>query len=766
MAVIRDSAVGVLVTAAVGLTAAWLTRRGILPGRSLSILGPALQGLLWMGVATSMSVAYRAVPPRGGDSDRHVVPKIGACLLLALSGAYLGERLVRPLLLPVSWARLGYLGIIVPPALVVLWCALLLPRETRALYRAARDHSTGRLVIELFGLLAAAAALVSAADLALQAGGEGEIAARIKADVILLSAWATNTLILFSAHVLVFAVTARATAALLVVSPLYVACGLATLAKLKYMHSAVQPLDLLRIPEFLQLFRSFFGATTIVVIVVFLGLWIAAFGMTWRLRPCPLSRPARRSLGLLSLAALVAVGGAFFAAVPAVDALLLRVGAPEGQHREKARRNGFLLSFLSEVPAIFVTAPGNYSRAAVASALEKYSRPGPPAPGDVPPRVNLVVYLIESFMDPDDLGLHYTADPIPTIRALRRERGEGHAIVPERFGGSANTEFELLTGMTRSFLPDGSLPYRQYLRRSIPSLPGTLRASGYATVAIQADPRYYYDRERVYELLGFDTTVWVHEDAGVERPRGRWPSDASIVEAVIRVSRAGRPFFAFAFPSSTHAPYHFGTYETSQLDVLDLASPNGRQELKEYINALRVADRAVETLVDHFRRWPHPTVIVVLGDHLPPLSDKALGGFFARLSGLSETERQRMLHRVPLLVWANFDLPRAEGDVSTNAIGPYALERMGMLPPGFLSVVAEVRRRLPVLSSYAQTADGRTWRHDTLPAELRAVVDDYRLLQHDLLLGKQYALLRSASRYVVPGAESASATSSRSGHRP
>jgi phosphoglycerol transferase MdoB-like AlkP superfamily enzyme len=135
--------------------------------------------------------------------------------------------------------------------------------------------------------------------------------------------------------------------------------------------------------------------------------------------------------------------------------------------------------------------------------------------------VNLIVYLIESFMDPDDLGLHYTSDPIPNIRALRRSHIGAYAVVPELFGGSANTEFELLTGMTRSFLPEGSPPYRQYLRRPIPSLPSALRALGYTTVAIHADPKYYYDRERVYGLLGFDTTVWLNDVPGVERPRGR-----------------------------------------------------------------------------------------------------------------------------------------------------------------------------------------------------------------------------------------------------
>jgi phosphoglycerol transferase MdoB-like AlkP superfamily enzyme len=453
-----------------------------------------------------------------------------------------------------------------------------------------------------------------------------------------------------------------------------------------------------------------------------------------------MSPRARRSLGLLSLAVLTMFPVAFALgrSVPGVEAFLVLAGAPDGQHRERARLNGLMLSFLSEIPTTFVTAPPEYSQATVATTLDKYARSGRPAPRAAERPVNLIVYVIESFMDPQDLGLRYTADPIPNVRALQRSHRGGYAIVPEAFGGSANTEFELLTGMTRSFLPDGSLPYRQYVRRPIPSLPRTLRAAGYSTVAIQADAKYYYDRERVYDLLGFETTVWLADVPGVARVRGGWPSDAAAVDAVMRIGRGRQPFFAFVFPSSTHSPYHYGTYVDSDLDVLDVPAGEGKGEIKEYANAVREADRAVGALIDHFRRWPDPTLIVVLGDHLPPLSDKAL--IHTSLSTLSETDRARILHRVPLLVWANFELPREARDISTNALAPFLLDTMGIPYPGFLAVVGEVRRKLPVLGSYAQSADGQRWDRDALPADLRAIVEDYRVLQYDVLLGEQYAL--------------------------
>ena len=355
--------------------------------------------------------------------------------------------------------------------------------------------------------------------------------------------------------------------------------------------------------------------------------------------------------------------------------------------------------------------------------------------------MNLILYVVESFMDPDDLGLHYTSDPIPNVHALRKKQVGGYGIVPELFGGSANTEFEVLTGMTMAFLPAGSLPFRQFIRHPLPSLPRALGDLGFATTAVQADAKYYYNREQVYDLLGFQHVVWLNDVPGVERAaRPGWPSDQAVVAAVIAASRGPHPFFVFAFPSSTHSPYTSGVYRDSDLDVLDPPASDRVGELKEYINTIRVADQAIGTLIQHFSRQPDSTIIAIIGDHVAPLSADALGPFFAQLTGLPEVERARRMRRVPLLVWANFGLPREDSELSINALPSYLLARMGIHPSGFLGVTDDVRLRIPVVGSYLQGPVGEVWGWDSLPVPERALLDDYRLLQYDLLLGKQYAL--------------------------
>jgi hypothetical protein len=98
------------------------------------------------------------------------------------------------------------------------------------------------------------------------------------------------------------------------------------------------------------------------------------------------------------------------------------------------------------------------------------------------------------------------------------------------------------------------------------------------------------------------------------------------------------------------------------------------------------------------------------------------------------------MRRVPLLVWANFQLPRQDNELSINALPSYLLARMGIAMSGFLAVTDDVRLRIPVVGTYLQGPEGEIWGWDSLPAPERALLDDYRKLQYDLLLGKQYAL--------------------------
>ncbi len=729
------------------------TRTLLSPGRAWA--GPLLVAALCVLFYWLLILTYGSLVRTHEDSAQRLSRRIGIALVLALVSTRFVRIAMSPMLEPLGWGEFYYLRLLIPLALATLWCTALLPQETRALARGVRRREAIVVVLPLACLLLLAAVLVSGTDLSFQLVRSGSsVQEQLGAHVMAPRAWAGTTIILFVVLTCVFAATSSVVAAALLVTPLYATMVFATVMKFRYIHAAVHPYDLLTIPEFLPLFGSFFGLGAIVGSVIGIALWIAAVVYAWRRMRHSVSPRRRGAMGVASLVLLGAVIGVFLPpnALPGpiaahgevLQAFTMKIDNTEGGLREMARTNGIVLNFLSELRSAFVTVPRDYSAQRVEHTLATYgSRGAMPAATKRAGGVNLVLYLVESLMDPDDLGMHYTADPMPNVHALSASQVHGRAIAPHEFSGSANTEFELLTGMTNAFLPAGSIPYRQYLRRPMPALPRALHEFGYTTTAVQAGHRYYYDRERVYPLLGFDHTVWLHDEPVRDRAdRGRWPSDESIVDAVIEASQRSRPFFVFAFPAALHSPYDFGTYARSDLDVLDAPSPLAAAEVKEYVNAVRVADRAIGRLVEHFRHSPDSTVVVVMGDHLPPLSSEAMRVFTRRIERLPTAERARAARAVPLLVWANFALPPEEISLSMNMVPAYLLERLGEPREGLFAVTDSLRRALPVVGKVVQDTAGRLHAETDIPPSLRGAIEDYRLVQYDLLLGGQFAYRR------------------------
>jgi hypothetical protein len=744
-----------LLALVIALVAGWEARARTLPNPGGPWIGAMLAAAMSVVFYAVLVLAYGAIERSSAASAARLARRVGLAILLALVSTQLVKITANPLLRPLDWMYFHYLRRFLAPAFAVLWCAVLLPRETMAITRAARRRDVAPLVA-LALLLLAGAALVSAGDFAFQhVGSDSPVQRQLARDLIKPRPWATTTLILFVVLSLVFAVTSSVTVSVVLVSPIFAAMVFATLGKIRFMHSAVQPLDLLTLPELLPLLGTFFGSGAIVASVAGIVLWLGALVYALRRLRTPMSHRHRWAIGITSFVLLVACIGVFLPRerLPgplaqrgdAVEALTIHLGAPPGgQFRESARSYGIVLTFLSELRSAFVTVPRAYSSERVDRTMRAYSRRVATAPAVTRSGgVSLVIYLVESFMDPTDLGLRYSVDPMPRFRATAAEQVHGHAIVPYTFGGSAETEFELLTGMSTSFLPVGSIPFRQYIRRPLPALPRMLHDLGYASVAVQAGPRTYYDRERVEPLLGFDRTIWPYGAPGVAlAERAHWPSDDAIVDSVIATSELSRPFFVFAFPASSHSPYTTGKFARSDLAVAGAPTAAATDEATEYAYAVRAADHAIGRLVDHFRGRRDSVIIAIMGDHLPPLSSEVLQHFTRKLTGLEPVERTRALHATPLLVWANFKLPPGELTTSTNLLPAYLLERMGVTPMGLFAVTDSVRRTLPVAGVVAQGGDGRLWMAGDVPPALRGPLDDYRLLQYDLLLGEQFALQR------------------------
>lgn len=729
-----------------GGAALWAAHAGPLPGSMLVSRWPLTGSLAVLGAWLALYAGLGVVVLGNASSAerRRALRKAGYGMLLLVAGqAPLVAAAVPPLV------RLRYLEPLYLLAVAMLVLGTLFRDELRAAWNRARTRPSASVFLATLVATIVAAYAVGGVDALLHVNGLWETKYQLSR-----AAFVANTLLLASLYVATFAVTARLIPAILLGTALFFVLGATNVAKMKYMHAAVQPLDLLSIPEFMPQFTSTFGAPLSAALIAAALLVVAAIAFTWRRAPARLAWPQRT---LLAGSALLVLAGGIFSQSPGLRDALAHAGIEPiaWDSVYAARRNGVLLEFVGGIPRIVVDAPADYSEDAIerivarrlgagiakSSGFAATSRVAVFEPEDaagLEESATIVIYMIESLMDPLDLGVALTDDPLPALRRLADAHTSGRAIVPERFGGSANSEFEVLTGMSTSFLPERSVAYKQYLKRRIPSLPCLLAARGYRTVAVQADPITYFDRTKAYEHLCFERVVWLNEDPTAPRAlNGRAPTDEAVVDAVLAAIHHEGPAFVFAFPSSTHHPYELDLYSESDLDLVDASHP-ARRELKYYVNALRVADAAVERLAAGLSAIDRRVVLAIVGDHLPPLSTEALGAFRARLENLSEDERNLVERRVPLVVWSNFARDRRELELGLNALAPYLLDLAGVEPDGFLRFVGRFGERVPVLTRDVIGIGGTPLRPASIPEEHARWIDDYRLLQHDALFGASY----------------------------
>jgi len=514
----------------------------------------------------------------------------------------------------------------------------------------------------------------------------------------------------------------------------YLTLAFANAFKVQHLQSAVHPLDVRYLGELWALdgFRSVRAELTAIVGGVVLVLAASGLALGW----LALAAPSRRWRAIAGTGAAATL--ALFVYAPTSGTLvrglpMIGVHWPHWNSSRAARENGVLLNFVLHVSDGLSASPPGYGRDAVtAIAARPDLQPARPARVTAEP-ANVILYMVESMMDPDDLRLRFTEDPTPTLHRLRAATGRSWAITPGFGGYSANTEFELLTGFSMRFLPENSCPYLQYVTRDVPSLVRLFRENGYATTAVHAGALTFYNYLQVYPHLGFDRFLSVaNEPTTTLDTAGRCPSDDAMVDAIIRESDAHPRFFTFAFPMSTHWPYDYAArYADSSLDVVDAPLPDAaRAEVKTYVNALHAADAALGKLVAHYARDPRHTIIVALGDHLPPLSDEVYRQAGLLADGTAETELRR--HRTPLVVWANFPLAGDAFQASTNFIGALVAERAGVELGEFLAFNRRMRERLGVLSPFQLLGK------PTPSSESDPMLADYRMLQYDLMFGQQY----------------------------
>lgn len=401
--------------------------------------------------------------------------------------------------------------------------------------------------------------------------------------------------------------------------------------------------------------------------------------------------------------------------------------------------NGFVAGFLYNFAAAPMAMPEGYSGAEISGLKEKYQAIADEinaARTQEQPQVNIVYIMNESFADPLELeGIDLKLDPIPFTRALKDASYSGEILSQGYGGGTANIEFEALTGLSMEpFAANITTPYTQFLSSddAFPSVVSRLEDAGYHSTAIHPFNTTMYKRKENYRTLGFDEFYYEETMVNTEKiGTNPYISDQSAYSEVIRTmeNSSGKDFIHLV-TMQNHTPYnnkYADPYSYQETGVGDNA-------IRNYLQDLSYSDQALAELVEKLKGWEEPTVVVFWGDHWPSVFGETV---------FSANTIQTM-HETPLLIFSNFGTGQKDlGVISPIYFFSEILEMTQTQVTPFEALLQELQKEVPAFEKtmYVNAEDGAyvSSRSD-LSDETRAVLADYDMIQYDLTAGQQISL--------------------------
>lgn len=341
--------------------------------------------------------------------------------------------------------------------------------------------------------------------------------------------------------------------------------------------------------------------------------------------------------------------------------------------------------------------------------------------------VNVIMVMNEAFSDiSDDKAFTYTeeTDPLPNLHALQTDPHaiSGHLVVPGFAGGTANTEFDVMTGMQTNALSATTTSSFRVVNRNLESLFRVFGGDDYLTSYFHCGDDWFYNRENVLRWMGAEKTVFIDQMSDVEY-KGRWVTDdymADLIEAEFEDAVAqSKNLFHYSTTIQNHMSYtadkYGADYEFPAVETSAEISDQVRTMLEVYMEGARDADAMLGRLAAYFRQQDEPVVLVFFGDHLPYLGDNQLA--YAEMGmevAIKEDDRSNPLcsYETPYVIWANdaaaesldwdttveaMDLPE-NNKLSASFLGAAVLELTGRGEESpWFRFLNELRREVPVV---------------------------------------------------------------------
>ena len=395
------------------------------------------------------------------------------------------------------------------------------------------------------------------------------------------------------------------------------------------------------------------------------------------------------------------------------------------------RTNGFILATISNLQTKTQKQPEGYSKEAVQKIVQKYKKIAEENNKNrkklSDEKVNVVYVMSESFIDPK-LGKHLydygNKEPIPYTQEIKKSQSSGWAASSEYGGGTANVEFEALTGLSNFFL--NSIPYTSIVstNKDTPSIVKNFNENGYKTIAMHPYNRNMYRREVVYPNLGFQEYKSADNFKNNSKiDNSKYISDESAFNEVLaELKNSQKPEFIHLVTMQNHMPYdnNFYSKHNFSVEAKNGANPENAKTIQAYLEGISHSDKAMKNFLSEIKKLNEKTIVVFWGDHWPGI----YGEMFEKELNKND------IRRTPLFVYSNFK--KEKQDLGTSSLiynQILALNSFDSKLSAFQYLLSDLREKYPALTKQFVKTD-----------EKSDILKDFEMIEYDILSGNKYSL--------------------------
>ena len=522
-----------------------------------------------------------------------------------------------------------------------------------------------------------------------------------------------NSFIVFASLTLVYMFRRRGFARVLICS-FWVILGIINGIVLSNRVTPFGFADLAVLSDLMTMLKTYISPLMAVLIVVGVSLFVFICSILYAKGPVYKGKQ-RRIISLISILAIV------FMAIPFITSVAQEKNVVASYFTNIAqgyKDYGFVYAFSSGVVNRGMSKPDGYDEEVIAALQEAVASEKAITTVTSENGPNIITVLLESFVDPYEYNfMTYSQDPTPFFHYLEDNYTSGYMITPVVGAGTANAEFEILTGMKLQYFGTGEYPYKTILKEiDCESIAAVMKSLGYGTHAVHNNGGKFYSRDNAFSMMGFDSfTSKEMMNITDFTPTDDWAEDSILAEEIIKTltSTENQPDLTYGITVGSHGVYaEEEVLENPYCEVYGLESEADTNKWTYYMHQINKTDQFMQDLCAGLNALDEDTIVVFWGDHLPTM-------------GLEDSDMvSGDIYKTKYVTWNNFGLEEDDKDL-------YAYQLMS-------DILNTIGVHEGTMVSYHQTQADR---------EYQDYIDGIEMLQYDILYGERYCYENGVTPY-------------------